>query len=260
MMRNIRFSTLIAWIVLLFLFLPLFLIIITSFGTAATIQFPIQGFTIDWYIVAFRSETFRSSFLISFVLGILATLAALILGIPIAYVISRYSFRGKHTLNQIFLSPTIIPGVVIGYAIFQAVVVKLGLSVLPALVIGHTIISLPYIIRVIASSLIHFDVAIEEAAWTLGYTKLQTFVKILLPNLTSGIFAAFMLSFVNSFNNIPVSMFLSGPGVTTLPTAILNYMEFNYNPTVSAISTVLMLLTILLMFVIEKTLGLSSIM
>lgn len=86
------------------------------------------------------------------------------------------------------------------------------------------------------------------------------FFKIVLPNITSGIFAGSLLSFVNSFNNIPVSMFLTGPGVTTLPITLLSYLEYNYNPAVSAISTLLMLLTIVLMYLIDKTLGLSSIM
>jgi putative spermidine/putrescine transport system permease protein len=96
-------------------------------------------------------------------------------------------------------------------------------------------------------------------AWTLGCSKIKAFFKIVLPNITSGIFASFMLAFINSFNNIPVSMFLSGPGVRTLPTAILNYMEYYYDPTVSAVSVLLMIGTIVLMLLIEKTIGLSSV-
>lgn len=259
-MKKNTFSSFVAILVLLFLFLPLALIVVTSFGTAATIQFPIEGFTLDWYGVVLASESFMGSFGLSLSIGLWATAISLLLGVPAAYVLARHSFKGKKFLNSFFLSPTIIPGVVIGYAIFQAVIVQLRWDVYPSLLLGHIIISLPYIIRVVGSSLLHLDPSIEEASWTLGYTRLQTFGKIVLPNISSGIFASFMLAFVNSFNNIPVSMFLSGPGVTTLPMTILNYMEYNYNPAVSAISTMLMILTIVLMFIIEKTLGLSSIM
>ena len=139
------------------------------------------------------------------------------------------------------------------------IVVNLRLPIIPGLIIGHFLISVPYVIRVVGSSMEQVDVSIEEAAWTLGCTKKRAFVTVLLPNITSGIFAAFMLAFVNSFNNVPVSMFLSGPGVTMLPTTLLSYMEFNYDPSVSALSVILMFVTIGVMIVIEKSTGLASI-
>ncbi|WP_124057889.1 ABC transporter permease [Vaginisenegalia massiliensis] len=258
-MKANKWISVIAIAVFLFLFLPLVIIVITSFGTQAAIQFPIQGFTLDWYRVVFESDTFVSSFWVSLGIGLVATLLALLIGIPAAYVLARYSHRSNRFLNQFFLSPTLIPGMVTGYAIFQLVVVQFQWPVLVSLLVGHLLISLPYVIRLIGSSLQNLDSSIEEAAWTLGYTPLQAITKIVLPNISSGIFAAFMLAFINSFNNIPVSMFLTGPGVSTLPISILNYMEFNYNPAVSAISTLLMLLTLGLMYAIDKTLGLSSI-
>ncbi|MGX7075495.1 ABC transporter permease [Globicatella sp. HMSC072A10] len=258
-MKNNWMIRLIAILVFLFLMIPLLIIVVTSFGEASAIQFPISGFTFDWYRVVFESEAFMSSFYVSLGVGLAATLLAIIIGVPAAYLLARYSSKTNAFLNDFFLSPTLIPGMVMGYAIFQLVVVKFQWSVLTSLVIGHLIISLPYVIRLVGSSLQNLDYSIEEAAWTLGYTKFQAITKIVLPNISSGIFAAFMLAFINSFNNIPVSMFLTGPGVTTLPITILNYMEFNYNPAVSAISTLLMLLTVVLMYLIDKTLGLSSI-
>jgi putative spermidine/putrescine transport system permease protein len=81
---------------------------------------------------------------------------------------------------------------------------------------------------------------------------------VVLPNITSGISAAFMLAFINSFNNIPVSMFLSGPGVSTFPATLMNYIEYNYDPTVSAVSVVLMAVTVLLMVIVDKTLGVAA--
>ncbi len=199
------------------------------------------------------------SFKISLIIGLLATVLALLVGVPASYALARYSVKGKNLIKSFFLSPTVIPGIVVGYTLFQFIVVALGLPVFQGLLIGHFLISLPYIIRVVGSSMDQLDYSIEEVAWTLGCTRFRAFMQIVLPNVSSGIFAAFMLAFVNSFNNVPVSMFLSGPGVTMLPTSLLSYMEYNYDPTVSAISVMLMLLTIGLMYLIEKTLGLASI-
>ena len=258
-LRKNKWLTMLAIVVFLFLFLPLIIIVVTSFGTEAIITFPIKGFTIDWYIMALTSKVFMSSLQLSLSIGIVATLIALIVGIPSAYVLSRDRFKGKKFLNAFFLSPTLIPGIVVGYSIFQMIVVNLRLPIIPGLIIGHFLISVPYVIRVVGSSMEQVDVSIEEAAWTLGCTKKRAFVTVLLPNIASGIFAAFMLAFVNSFNNVPVSMFLSGPGVTMLPTTLLSYMEFNYDPSVSALSVILMFVTIGVMIVIEKSTGLASI-
>lgn len=258
-MRKHKILSMIAIAVFLFLLLPLVIIFVTSFGTKAIIQFPIEGFTIDWYIVALSSKSFMSSLQLSFWIGVVATLLALIFGVPIAYALSRYTFKHKKGLKDFFLSPTLIPGIVLGYALYQYIVVSLKLPVIPALLLGHLLISLPYIIRVVGSSLEQLDVSIEEAAWTLGCPRHKAFARVVLPNISSGIFASFMLAFVNSFNNVPVSMFLSGPGVTMLPTTLMSYMEYNYDPSVSAISVVLMFVTIGLMLIIEKTLGLAAI-
>lgn len=258
-LRKNKWLTMLAIVVFLFLFLPLIIIVVTSFGTEAIITFPIKGFTMDWYIMALTSKAFMSSLQLSLIIGVVATLIALIVGIPSAYVLSRDRFKGKKFLNAFFLSPTLIPGIVVGYSIFQMIVVNLRLPIIPGLIIGHFLISVPYVIRVVGSSMEQVDVSIEEAAWTLGCTKKHAFVTVLLPNIASGIFAAFMLAFVNSFNNVPVSMFLSGPGVTMLPTTLLSYMEFNYDPSVSALSVILMFVTIGVMIVIEKSTGLASI-
>ncbi|MGO2101158.1 ABC transporter permease [Vagococcus salmoninarum] len=258
-MRKQRGLTVIAFLVFAFLFLPLVIIIVTSFGENPTIQFPIEGFTFKWYQNIFVSDVFTAGFVLSLQIGVLATVIALLVGVPAAYGLARSDLKGRKLLKSFFLSPTIVPGIVVGYALFQIVVIKWQLPVFQGLLLGHFLISLPYIIRVVGSSLEQLDFSIEEVAWTLGCTKVTAFMKVVLPNITSGIFAAFMLAFINSFNNIPVSMFLSGPGVSTLPSSLLNYIEYNYDPTVSAISVLLMLGTIGLMYLIEKTLGLAAI-
>jgi putative spermidine/putrescine transport system permease protein len=144
--------------------------------------------------------TFKTSILVSFA----GNLLALLIGIPAAYALSRYEFKGKALLNGIFVSPIIIPGIVLGFTFLRYLVVAYQLPVYTALFIGHTVIMLPFIIRVIASSLANFDFSIEEAAESLGASKLGTFFKIVLPNIKSGILAAVMIAFLESFNNVSV--------------------------------------------------------
>lgn len=257
-MKKSKLLTVFVALVYIFLFTPLVIIAITSVGTENYIAFPPKGFSLQWFVNVFKSKAFVNSMSTSFIISGVATLVALVIGMPAAYGLSRYNFKGKEIIKSFFFSPLIIPGIVVGFSLFQYLIVKLNMSVYMSLFIGHTLVIVPYIIRVIGSSLEVFDYSIEEAAMSLGCKKSLTFFKVVLPNITSGVMAAFMLAFINSFNNVPVSMFLTGPGVSTLPATMMNYVEYNYDPTVSALSVLLMLLTIGIMFVVEKTLGLSN--
>ncbi len=257
-MKKNKMLTLFVFLVYTFLFAPLIIITLTSIGTESYIAFPPKGFSLQWFINIFKSKSFMQTMGTSFLISIVATLTALVIGVPVAYGLSRMNFKGKGALKSFFFSPLIIPGIVVGFSLFQFLVAKLQLSIYMSLFIGHTLVIIPYIIRVIGSSLEVFDYSIEEAAMSLGCTKFMTFFRVVMPNITSGIIAAFMLAFINSFNNVPVSIFLTGPGVSTLPITMMSYVEYNYDPTVSALSVLLMLITIGIMFIVEKTLGLSN--
>ena len=257
-MKKNKFLTLLVVLTYIFLFAPLIIIAMTSIGSENYIAFPPKGFSLKWFMTVFQSKSFINSMGASFIISLVATIVALIIGMPAAYGLSRYNFKGKGVIKSFFFSPLIVPGIVVGFALFKFLLVKLNLSVYMSLFIGHTLVIIPYIIRVVGSSLEGFDYSIEEAAMSLGCKKFQTFFMVVLPNITSGVMAAFMLAFINSFNNVPVSMFLTGPGVSTLPITMMNYVEYNYDPTVSALSVILMLLTVVIMYILEKTLGLKN--
>jgi len=248
------------FVILVYVFLcgPLLIIITTAFDSGNIMSFPPKGFSLQWFSNAFHSRTFMTTLGISFKVAVISTLMAMVVGIPAAYALSRNNYRGKAALQSIFLSPIIVPGVVLGFAFFRFLTLKLQLDVYTSLLIGHVIIVIPYIIRVVGSSLENLDFSIEDAAVSLGATKPKAFFLVILPNVTSGVIAAFMLAFINSFNNVPVSLFLTGPGVSTLPISMMSYVEYNYDPTISALSVILMVMTVLIMFVVEKTLGISN--
>lgn len=253
-------KSLLAFVILVyaFLFVPIVIIALTSFGTESYIAFPPRGFTFKWYENALNTESFIRTFKISMAVSIPATLLALFLGIPGAYALSRYDFKGKAFLKNFFFSPKIVPGVVLGFVLFQFIVIRLGMSVYGGLLLGLAIFEIPYALRVIGASLDMVDYSMEEAAMSLGASRLESFFRIVFPNITSGIIAAFMLSFISAFNNVPVTLFLSGPGISTLPITMMNYVEYNYDPTISALSVMLMIMTIVIMFIVEKTLGLNK--
>ncbi|HBZ79744.1 MULTISPECIES: ABC transporter permease [Brevibacillus] len=244
-------------LVFLFLLGPLIIISFTSFEPGSVLKFPPEGFSLRWYDNIFNVEMFMTTFQTSMIVSLLGNLLALLLGIPAAYALSRFQFRGKGLLNGIFISPVLIPGIVMGFAMLKYVIVVYHLPIYAGLLVGHTVLMLPFIIRVIASSLSNFDFAIEEAALSLGAGRLETFFKVVLPNIRSGIIAAILIAFLESFNNVDISVFMTGPGVSTLPIQMLTYVENNFDPTIAAISVVLMMITAILMFVIERLMGLS---
>jgi putative spermidine/putrescine transport system permease protein len=129
--------------------------------------------------------------------------------------------------------------------------------VIEALFLAHTALLLPYAVRVVAASLENLRPDIEEAAVMLGATRLGAFLRVVLPNIRNGILAAFILGFVTSFNQVPVSLFLTGPGVSTLPIDMLAYMEFTYDPSVAALSALLALMSLAVVLVAERLLGIS---
>lgn len=256
--RKNKVLTAISLIILALLLIPLILVIITSFNTESSISLPIKGFTFNWYANIFQQPDFISGFESSLIVALLASSLALLIGIPAVYALTRFHIQHAAWFQSFFLSPTLIPEIVIGFALYQAVVVTLRIPVFIGLVIGHFLLCLPYVIRLVTANMLLMDKHIEEAGWIYGCSPRKGFFLIILPNIKSSIIAAFMLCFINSFNNIPISLFMNGPSLTMLPPAILNYLQNNYDPTVSAISVLLMIFTALMMVLVEKAIGINS--
>lgn len=244
-------------LVYFFLIAPLVIIALTAFGESEFLKFPPESFSIRWFVNAFQTEMFISTFIISLKVAVISTFLALLMGIPASYIISRGNFKHKRLIESFFLSPVLIPQIVFGFSLFNFLIIKLKLPVFSSLLIGHTIFIIPYIIRVISANLENFDYEIEEAAVIFGASPLKTFFIIVLPNISSGVIASFILAFINSFNNVPISVFLTGPGISTLPIQMMSYVEYYFDPTVAALSVLLMLMTTVLMFIIERSLGLN---
>lgn len=255
---SLRFpAALVLSLVVLFLIGPFLIIVAASFSAGDTLAFPPQGFSLKWIAKVFTVESFRQSFVTSMILAVGGTLVALALGVPAAYAMSRYQLPFTETVRTIVSAPVIVPGIIVGLALLRYVVVPIGMPITLALFLAHTALVLPYAVRVVSASLANLRADIEEAAVLLGASRLGAFFQVVLPNIRGGILAAFILGFVTSFNQVPVSLFLSGPGVRTLPVDMLGYMEIVFDPSVAALSSLLAFLSMGIVLAAERFLGFS---
>lgn len=258
-MTNRIHPILVAFTALVYVFLlgPLIIIVGASLSDTTFLTFPPQGLSLRWFENIWTISAFRRTIVTSLQMAFLGTGIALLLGVPAAYALNRYRVALPGWLSTLFVLPILVPEIVIGFSLLRSVTVQIGIPVWYALLIGHTILVIPYAIRVVSASLASFDFSIEEAAISLGSPPAKTFFTIVLPNIRSGVIAAFILAFITSINDVSVSLFLTGPGISTLPIQLLAHMEQFFDPTIASVSVVLMLLTILVMVIVERTLGLA---
>jgi putative spermidine/putrescine transport system permease protein len=250
---------LILFTVLVYIFLagPLIIVFGASVSDTTYLTFPPQGFSLRWFENIFEISAFRRTIVTSLELAFLATGLALLIGIPAAYALNRHRIQLPTWLSTVFVLPILVPEIVFGFSLLKSIAVGASAPIFVALLIGHTLIVLPYCVRVISASLASFDFSIEEAAVSLGSPPLKTFFTIVLPNVRSGVIAAFILAFITSINDVSTSLFLTGPGISTLPIQILAHVEQFFDPTIASVSVLLMLLTIMVMAIVERTLGLT---
>ncbi|MEI6724562.1 MAG: ABC transporter permease [Betaproteobacteria bacterium] len=244
---RLAFITLVVAI-FVFIIAPLLTIVWASFFADKILTFPPTGYTVTWYARAWDEADFYNGFLMSLKIGVCATTASLVLGVPAALAIERFPFPGRETVRQLLLSPMYVPAIVAGAAVY-IYFVELEIltdfqlaATFTGLVIAHTLVALPWTMRLVCASLVSANASSEEAARSLGANAFQTFFLVTLPIIRPGMIAAAMFSFIASFSDLEKSLFLVGPGKTTLPIAIINYLEWNLDPTISAVATVQILI------------------
>ena len=246
-----------AGLVFLFLVGPLVIMIGASLSDTNFLTFPPRGLTLHWFTHIFEVTAFKTTAITSLELAFAGTFLSLLFGIPAAYALNRFRVELPSWLSTVYVLPILIPEIVFGFSLMKSVTIDSGFPVWLTLLVGHALLVLPYSVRVVSASLAAFDFSIEEAAISLGSPPLKTFFTIVLPNIRAGVIAAFILAFITSINDVSVSLFLTGPSISTLPIQILAYMEQFFDPTMAAVSVLLMLLTVGVMAIVEATLGLT---
>ena len=240
------------------LLLPLAVIIATSFTTAGYVSFPPQGFTLKWYVQALKKQEYITSFYLSVTVACVTAAAATVLGTLVGVAIVRYRFRGRDAVNAFFMSPLILPTIVIGIALLQFYNrLHMG-STLAGLVLGHVMITTPYSIRLVSSSLTGLDKSIELAARNLGASPLRAFRRVTVPLIAPGMVAGAIFAFITSFDNVTVSVFLMSPRIVTLPVRIYNQWDQPIYPWLIAICSLVIIFTGVLIIVIERAVSVRS--
>jgi putative spermidine/putrescine transport system permease protein len=254
-----------AAVAFLYILLPLGFVTWLSFYSQEIPSYPPEGYTLRWFRAITGNERFIDGLLLSLQLGVIATALGLLVSVPAAICISYFRFRGRELLNNLLLFPLMVPGVVLGTALYIFHVeteIATGLPILGSLgglVWGHVLLTVPWITRLVVASLAGFDRTLEEAAQSLGATPWTTFRRITLPGILPGIVAGAMFAFVASFGNLEMSLFLVGPGRTTLQIAILQYLQWKIDPTIAAISVVQIALVGSAMLITDRFVRLSRV-
>lgn len=258
-MRRRTHPLLIAFAVLTFAFLlaPLVIILGASVSNTPFLTFPPRGLTLHWYANIFQIAAFRTTAVTSFGLAVGGTALSMLFGIPAAYALARFRVELPRALGNVYVLPILIPEIVMGFSLMKSLATGMNLPIIIALLVGHALLVLPYCVRVVGASLQGFDFSIEEAAVSLGCPRWRAFFTVVLPNIRAGIIAGFILAFITSLNDVSVSIFLTGPGVSTLPIQLLAYMEQFFDPTIASVSVLLMGVTVAVMAGVERTLGLT---
>lgn len=235
-----------AWMALvyLFLYLPLFFMIVFSFNSTRQ-DANFTGFSLRWYEALTRDTKIVEGFWLSVKVATVTGLLSAVLGTFAAFVLVRYrKFLGRTIFSGMVNAPLVMPEVVIGLSLLLLMVGAQNVFGWPergmlTIIMGHTLLGMAYGMVVIQSRLMEMDRRIEEAAMDLGARPHQVFFLVTLPNIFQGILAAFLLSFTLSFDDVVISEFLSGPGVSTLPQVIFGYARRGINPTIYAAATLL---------------------
>jgi putative spermidine/putrescine transport system permease protein len=248
-----------------YILLPLFFVFWLSVFKQEIPSFPPDGYSLRWFSALAEYREFASGFILSLQVGVIATFVGLVLGLSAALVIVRSQINGRGLLNSLLLAPMVVPGVVLGTALYVFQIeaeIATGLPVMGSflgLVIAHSLIVVPWTVRLICANLVGIDRTIEEAAYNLGAGPITTFFKITLPMIRPGLVAATLFGFVASFGNLEMSLFLVGPGRTTLPIAILQYLEWKIDPTVAAASVLQIALIALALLITDHYVKLSRV-
>ena len=250
--------TVLAVAVMLFLMLPLVVVVVASFAPTEVIKFPPDGVSLKWYENIFSpANHFVDGLIKSLLVGTAATLIDIVLGVTASLCVTRHAFPGRSALLHYFTSPIYVPAVAFAFVLLQVYSQIGGVPGWARIGIGHLIIIMPYIVRNTVSVLTGFNWNLEDAATSLGASPVQVFFKVTLPVAKPGVLAGAILSFLYSFDEVALSGLLSTPKFVTLPVRIMHYMELRLDPTLAAISTLLIIGSVFVIVLAEKVAGLD---
>lgn len=237
---------------------PTVIIFITSFTDSYSLKFPPDGYSLRWYREVFDSPQLVNAALTSLKVAVATAAISVLMGVPAALHIARSRAPWARFLDSLFMSPLVLPALAFGLALVM-VVTTLGFALsIYWLIIGHVVISVPFVLRTTIASLARMNSALLESSASLGATPFYTFRRVTLPSIRSGVLAGAFLAFMWSFDNIPVSLFLADARTEVLPIRLWQIIQASLDVRAAAASGLLILLTLVTMVVFERVAGLSK--
>jgi putative spermidine/putrescine transport system permease protein len=247
----------ICWLTVAFLMTPLVITVAVSFTSSAVYTLPPETWSLRWWQSMVRRPGLMEAVGLSLEIAVISTVLSLLLGTAAAYAVARGQFRGREAIATFVVSPLMMPGLVVGVALLQFFR-EIGLrDAYLSLILGHVVITLPFIMRTLLAALVAFDFALIDAARTLGCTTWRAVARVMVPNLAPAFLTGGLFAFLASMDNYPVSIFLTDARNRTLPIRMLQYLEEQPDPTIAAISTLLILLALSVLIVGSRTVGLN---
>lgn len=248
--RSRRLGTCLASLVYLFLLVPVLIVIPIAFGSANELAFPPTEFSFELFRIFLTSSAWTDPLLQSLKVAVISTAAVMLVGVPAAYGLARHDFPGKSLVAGVMLSSLVIPTIVtaLGLYLYFSYLRITGTTL--ALVLGHVIYTMPYVIVMIVAGVQKLDRNLEFGAQLMGAGRLRMFVTVVLPQLLPSLMAAALFAFLISFDEVVIAWFLSGTGTTTLPVKMFSSIRWEISPVIAAVSTFLTAMTLIACVVI----------
>ncbi len=240
-----------AVLVIIFLAVPAFFVIPVSFTEATFLTWPPKGFSLQWYELVFETPEWIAAIGRSLAVATLASGLGMLLGVPVAFLLARRQFFGKSTLFAFLVSPIIIPHIITAVGLFY-LYAKIGLvGTTLGLILGHTVLAVPYVVVTVMAVLKNYDQRLDQAAWTLGASKLRTLWHVTFPIIRAGLIAAFMFAFIISLDELTIALFVTGGEVTTLPKKMWDDAILQVSPSLAAVATLMLIFMTAIILVSE---------
>lgn len=243
---------------ILFILAPIVMVCAVAFTSEGFISLPTTGLSLRWFRAILDNPRFIEAFWFSLGLGTLSATLAIGLAVPSALALARNRFPGREALVAFFLSPLMIPHVVLGLAFLKFFTTVDLAGTYVGLVVAHVILVMPYALRLVLASATGIDPALERAAQSLGASNWTAFRRVVLPLLLPGVVSGWVIAFITSFDELTMSIFIASPSTTTLPVRIFLHIEDTIDPLVTAVSAVLIYVTIIAIFILDRVVGLEK--
>ena len=245
---------------IVFMLAPILIVCVVAFTPEGFLSIPTTSWSLRWFRAIARYPEFVEAFWNSIILGALSSAVAIALSLPAALAIARYRFRGREAITALFLSPLMIPHVVLGIA-FLRFFTQAGFGgTFIGLVLAHIVIVFPFALRLVLASAVGMDRAIENAAVSLGATPFTVFRRVTLPLILPGVASGWMLAFIQSFDEVTMTIFIATPSATTLPVRMFLYIQDNIDPLVTSVSALVIAITVAFMVVLDRIYGLDRLL